>query len=387
MNDTSGRRDFLKLGMAGLATAGVLATVDAQKAAAQAASDSLLRTVLDRGKLIVGTGSTNAPWHFENDAGELVGMDITMGRILAKGLFDDPTKVEFVMQDPAQRIPNVTTNKVDITIQFMTMSAQRSQLINFSRPYYVEGVALLTLPTAENKTFDKLLAGWCGDARFHPAERRCGRHRCTSLCRSAQVMQIDTQANVLQALESKRVDAAAVDLSTVRWLASRNPDKYFDAGKSWYLDALRRSAPARRSRLADLRQSRPSPSPCSATRRRSTMPPSRIISDRSRRPAIRVSRSSDRAAEGRHSAPFRRSSPDGPSRLRRTHGLCPQLQPDLAKFRQAVGRAAAQPRTGRHLDRHRHRHRPGSGGLVCLGRARGAGSSSPPMSNSSAMCR
>ncbi|RVD51071.1 ABC transporter substrate-binding protein, partial [Mesorhizobium sp. M7A.F.Ca.ET.027.03.2.1] len=89
MNDTSGRRDFLKLGMAGLATAGVVGAavaVDAQKAAAQAAPDSLLRTVLDRGKLIVGTGSTNAPWHFENDAGELVGMDITMGRILAKGL-------------------------------------------------------------------------------------------------------------------------------------------------------------------------------------------------------------------------------------------------------------------------------------------------------------
>ena len=60
-----------------------------QKAAAQAAPDSLLRTVLDRGKLIVGTGSTNAPWHFENDAGELVGMDITMAPILAKGLFDD----------------------------------------------------------------------------------------------------------------------------------------------------------------------------------------------------------------------------------------------------------------------------------------------------------
>ncbi|TIU68982.1 MAG: ABC transporter substrate-binding protein, partial [Mesorhizobium sp.] len=85
MNDTSGRRDFLKLGMAGLATAGALTAISAEKAAAQAASDSVLRTALDRGKLIVGTGSTNAPWHFENDAGELVGMDITMGRILAKG--------------------------------------------------------------------------------------------------------------------------------------------------------------------------------------------------------------------------------------------------------------------------------------------------------------
>ncbi|AEH85863.1 MAG: transporter substrate-binding domain-containing protein [Mesorhizobium sp.] len=233
MNDTSGRRDFLKLGMAGLATAGVLATVDAQKAAAQAASDSLLRTVLDRGKLIVGTGSTNAPWHFENDAGELVGMDITMGRILAKGLFDDPTKVEFVMQDPAQRIPNVTTNKVDITIQFMTMTAQRSQLINFTRPYYVEGVALLTLPNAENKTFDKLLAG--GSAtRISILQNVDAETSVHYALPQAQVMQIDTQANVLQALESKRVDAAAVDLSTVRWLASRNPDKYFDAGKSWY---------------------------------------------------------------------------------------------------------------------------------------------------------
>ena len=37
----------------------------------------------------------------------------------------------------------------------------------------------------------------------------------------AQVMQLDTQANVIQALEAGRVDAAAVDLSTVRWLAKR----------------------------------------------------------------------------------------------------------------------------------------------------------------------
>ncbi len=36
-----------------------------------------------------------------------------MGRILAKALFDDENAVEFVLQDPAQRIPNVNTGKVD----------------------------------------------------------------------------------------------------------------------------------------------------------------------------------------------------------------------------------------------------------------------------------
>src|ERR1044071_8950894 len=102
------RREFLKLGTAGVAMAGLVgataATLTPEKAAAQAPAGSLLRTVLDRGKVIVGTGSTNAPWHFEDAAGKLVGMDITMAHILAKGLFDDDTKVEFVQQDPAARI-------------------------------------------------------------------------------------------------------------------------------------------------------------------------------------------------------------------------------------------------------------------------------------------
>jgi polar amino acid transport system substrate-binding protein len=235
MNDSSKRREFLKLGAASFATAGLVVATSAstvRQAAAQSAEGSLLRTVLDRGSILVGTGSTNAPWHFENDAGELVGMDITMGRILAKALFDDETKVEFVLQDPAQRVPNVTTGKVDISIQFMTMSSARAQLINFSRPYYVEGVALLSRPDAEVKTFDQLLAG--GSAtKIAVLQNVDAEATIKHVLPDATVMQLDTQANVLQALESKRADASAVDLSTVRWLVARTPDRYFDAGKQW----------------------------------------------------------------------------------------------------------------------------------------------------------
>src|SRR5215217_3512922 len=197
--------------MAGLATAGVVAAVDTQKAAAQAASDSLLRTVLDRGKLIVGTGSTNAPWHFENEKGKLVGMDITMARILAKGLFDDDTKVEYVRQEPDARIPNVTTGKVDITIQFMTVTPGRAQLVNFSRPYYVEGIALLTKPGSEKEKFDALLAGDTA-TKVSILQNVDAEQSVHAVLPKAEVLQIDTQANVIQALDSGRVDAAAVDL-------------------------------------------------------------------------------------------------------------------------------------------------------------------------------
>lgn len=237
------RRRMLTLGAAGLATAAAIAP---REAAAQAAGTSQLRTVLDRGTLIVGTGSTNAPWHFENDKGELVGMDIAMGRILAKALFDDETKVQFLRQDAAARIPNITTGKVDITIQFMTISAQRAQLVAFSRPYYVEGVALLGRPDADAKTADTLIKKG-GAARISILQNVDADATVHQVLPQAQVMQLDTQANVVQALQSRRVDAAAVDLSTVRWMVRQNPDRYVDTGLHWqnqlYGAALRQGDP------------------------------------------------------------------------------------------------------------------------------------------------
>lgn len=229
------RREMIKLSALGLAGGAIAAgaTLGARQAAAQSAPNSQLRTVLNRGKVLVGTGSTNAPWHFENEKGELVGMDITMARILAKGLFDDETKVEFVRQDPAARIPNINTGKVDIVIQFMTVNPQRAQLVNFTRPYYVEGVALLTRPDAEMKTFDALQKAG-SKARVSILQNADADTTVKAALPTATIMQIDTQANVIQALDSKRVDAAAVDLSTVQWLAKRQPDRYADAGKKWY---------------------------------------------------------------------------------------------------------------------------------------------------------
>jgi len=234
--DVNERRDFLKIGALGLAggalLAGASAIPSASRAYAAADPNSKLRAVLDRGHVIVGTGSTNAPWHFEDEQGNLVGMDIAMARILAKGLFADETKVEFVQQDPAARIPNINTDKVDITIQFMTISSDRAQLANFSRPYYVEGVALLTLPGADGMNFDQLKAAGSG-ATVSILQNVGAEEGVHEVLPEATVMQIDTQANVIQALESKRVNAAAVDLSTVRWMVARSPDKYADSGKSW----------------------------------------------------------------------------------------------------------------------------------------------------------
>lgn len=241
---SANRRGFIGAGLVGGVAGAAAATLGVREAYAQAAADSLLRVVLDRGHLIVGTGSTNAPWHFEDEGGNLTGMDIAMARILAKGLFDDDTKVEFVRQDPAARIPNIVTGKVDICIQFMTVTAQRAQQVAFTRPYYVEGVALLTKPGSARESFPALLAG-AGETKVSVLQNVFADQLVHAVLPQAQVLQIDTQANVIQALDAGRVDAAAIDLSTVWWLVKRAPDKYADSGKRWltqlYSAAVRQS--------------------------------------------------------------------------------------------------------------------------------------------------
>ena len=115
--------------------------------------------MLERGHVIVGTGSTNPPWHFEDETGKLVGMDIDLAKLLAKGLFEDPEKVEFVLGAADARIPNLVTDKVDVIFQFMTITPGRAQQVEFTIPYYREGVGFMMMKGADHQTYDDLKAG------------------------------------------------------------------------------------------------------------------------------------------------------------------------------------------------------------------------------------
>jgi polar amino acid transport system substrate-binding protein len=232
------RRGILQGGGAGLAAAGAVAATGAvalsgRQAHAQGRPESRLYEVLDRGMVLVGTGSTNPPWHFEDAQGNLVGMDVDMGRLLAKGLFDDDSKVEFVRQGSDARIPNLVTNKVDIAIQFMTITAGRAQQVEFTIPYYREGVGLLLLKDGSHGSFDDVRAKGAG-ATIAILQNVYAEDIVHAALPEAQVLQLDSQANSVQAVVAGRADAAAIDQSTVSWLVVQHPDNYQDSGYGWY---------------------------------------------------------------------------------------------------------------------------------------------------------
>ena len=136
----------------------VTAMVAASLATGAVAADRL-ETIKARGKILVGTGSTNPPWHFKDEPGQPGRLRRRYGAYPRQGRSSMiPTKVEYVIQSSDSRIPNVLTDKVDITCQFMTVTAGRAQQVDFTIPYYREGVGLLLLKNGKYKNFDELKA-------------------------------------------------------------------------------------------------------------------------------------------------------------------------------------------------------------------------------------
>jgi polar amino acid transport system substrate-binding protein len=200
--------------------------------AATAAEAGKLEDVLARGKLIVGTGSTNAPWHFKNADDTLQGFDIDVAKIIAKALFGDPEKVEFVNQASDARIPNITTGKVDITCQFMTVTGERAQQVNFTVPYYREGVGLMLKEGGSYADYAALKAAG-SSVTIAVLQNVYAEELVHKALPEATVDQYDAVDLIYQALESGRADAAATDQSSIAWYVTQNPGKYKDAGYGW----------------------------------------------------------------------------------------------------------------------------------------------------------
>jgi polar amino acid transport system substrate-binding protein len=230
------RRGLMGLGAAGaVAGAAGSALLGARTAKAQTfdTSRSKLYQVLDRGYLIVGTGSTNPPWHFEDDTGTLVGMDIDLARLIAKSLFDDETKVEFVLQGSDARIPSLITDRVDVIVQWMTVTPGRAQQVEFTIPYYREGVGLMVMAEGARFTTHAEMLAAGSDVRVGAMQNVFIEEWVHKGLPEAQVDQFDSPDTTLQALNARRVDAYLADQSAMRWLMQQNPGRYLDSGYGW----------------------------------------------------------------------------------------------------------------------------------------------------------
>ncbi|SFD79732.1 ABC transporter substrate-binding protein [Paracidovorax konjaci] len=71
---------------------------------------------------------------------KIVGLDVDVAAELAKAL---GVKLEIVPTNPANRIPLLTSGKVDLVLANFTITEERAKVVNFSTPYFASGTQFI----------------------------------------------------------------------------------------------------------------------------------------------------------------------------------------------------------------------------------------------------
>jgi polar amino acid transport system substrate-binding protein len=106
-----------------------------REARAQSATPSTLEEVIKRGTLTVGTSLGTPPYGVTNASMEPDGYDVGIGKLLAKELGAKYNVTDIVA---ANRIPSLTSGKVDMVISSFSITSERAKAIAFSNCVYVD---------------------------------------------------------------------------------------------------------------------------------------------------------------------------------------------------------------------------------------------------------
>lgn len=221
---TISRRTFVKLfgssvmTMASLGMAGCGGSSE-DAAATDIASDvegfRTLDQIKESGTVIIGVFSDKAPFGYVDDAGEYQGYDVEFANRLVTDL---GTQVEWVATDPANRVPFLESNKVDIILANFTVTDERAEKVDFSLPYMKVQLGVVSPDSALVKSVDDLAGKTLIVVKGTTAETFFEQEYP-----DVELQKYDQYADAYNALLDGRGDAFSTDNTEVLAWAKENP--------------------------------------------------------------------------------------------------------------------------------------------------------------------
>lgn len=173
--------------------------------------------ILQRGKIIIGVRYDVPLYGFQNPrTGVVEGMEVDIGRELARALFGDPSKVEFRQVVSRTRIPMLQEGAVDAIIATLTVTRKRMEEINFSDIYYLAGMHALVPDDSPIKSVDGLKT-----ATIAVARGGTGEHTMREMYPQAKILAMDSHGDAFQALVSRRATVLVSDDPVLQGLRER----------------------------------------------------------------------------------------------------------------------------------------------------------------------
>ena len=123
------------------------ATTAAESGAAENTADSAAKVYK------IATDTTFAPFEFENDKGEMVGIDLDLLKAIAE---DQGFEYELVVAGFSAATTGLEAGEYDAVIAGMSITDARKEKYDFSEPYYDSGVGMAVNADSDIASYDDL---------------------------------------------------------------------------------------------------------------------------------------------------------------------------------------------------------------------------------------
>ena len=174
-----------------------------------------------KGKIVVGIQGDNPPWGFVNSSGKQEGFDADISELFGREL---GVAVEFVPLEVANRIPALTSGRIDVLFATMAMLPERAKAVQFSKPYVANIITLVAPKATVVKTNADMGKLTIGVPRASAQDTQVTQNAPAG----TNILRFDGDAATIQALVSGQVQAVGGNMFYKDRLNQSKPDAYED---------------------------------------------------------------------------------------------------------------------------------------------------------------
>ncbi|WP_346308891.1 transporter substrate-binding domain-containing protein [Limnohabitans sp.] len=165
------------------------------------ASARTLAEILASKKLVVGVNPTLPPLGIFNDKNEIDGFDVDVARKFGELL---GVKTEIVQVGSPDRIPFVSSGKIDAVLGAMTITAERQKVIDFTIPLHTEILGVLT---TKAKSYKEMMDLNDASVRLVQVRGSTPVKLAQEKLPKAQLLLLDNYPDAVRAIAQGRADA------------------------------------------------------------------------------------------------------------------------------------------------------------------------------------
>ena len=179
----------------------------------------LLNQVKLKKEIVAGVKFDSKPFGFIDSDQSLKGFDVDLIREVAKRILGDPNAVKFQQVTSSNRIFSLTSGSVDLVAATMTINNKRSQIIDFSTPYYIAGQTIMIPKNSPIKTPKDL-----NNRRVVVVLGSTSERNIRELAPRAIIQGFRTYTDAFSALRMGRADALTTDDTIIAGFVSEDPN-------------------------------------------------------------------------------------------------------------------------------------------------------------------